>query len=41
MARWTFRGRVTGDKISGTLTLSGVNDDDSARLQPFTAERRR
>ena len=41
MARWTFRGRVTGDQIRGTLTLSGVNDDDSARLQPFTAERRR
>jgi len=41
MARWTFRGRVTGDKMSGTLTLASVNDDDTARLQAFTAERRR
>ena len=41
MARWTFRGRVAGDKIRGTLTLTSVNDDDTARLQPFTAEHRR
>src|SRR5262245_10405233 len=41
MARWTFRGRVGGDKISGSVTLTAVTDDDSARPQPFTAERRR
>ena len=40
MARWTFRGRVRAGAMTGTATLSAVTDDDTDRLQKFTAERR-
>lgn len=38
--RWTFRGSVTGNKMSGTMALERV-EQKRETLQPFTAERKR